>query len=105
MSMQKLIFVLKNPGDFAWNFALYLPEEKWTLETPAMVLDPDDVDNPDDPDDDPQAAKDAGFKYALMMQDVDSIFANAKAQKGNLSDPEILSSFLYYVNNDAFIAF
>lgn len=100
-----LIDVLKNPDQFDWRYALYLPTENWSLTTRALVLDPDDVDNPEDPDDDPILAKQAGFKYVLMMQDVDSILQNALAQNPSLPDDELLLAFNYFMNNDAFINF
>lgn len=103
MSKDNLISVLKNPGKYPWNYALYLPKESWTPNTSAMVLDPDDIDNPEDPDDDPRAAKDAGFEYVLMMQDVDSISQNARLQKSSISEKDLFKAFTHYIKNDAFI--
>ena len=101
----KLIDVIQAPGNFNWRYALFLPQKKWQLDTQCLVLDPDDVDNPDDPDDNPRQAKDLGFDYVLMIQDIDSIYENAKSQKPGLTATELLDAFMFYYKNDAFITF
>ena len=103
--VKKLIDVLKNPKDFPWNHALYMALGDPSLYMPVLVLDPDDVENPDDPDDDPVLAKVNGFKYALMMQDVEGVVVNAQSQKIEIDENDLMTAFLYYLRNDAYYVF
>lgn len=45
------------------------------------------------------------MKYALSMQDIQSIIDNANQQHGCCSEGEVLHAFLYYYVHDAYITF
>jgi len=100
----KLSDVLLHSEKFEWSDALFLiKDEKLTLDSKCAVLDPDDVE--DDADEDPKYAKENNLKYALTMQDTQSIAENAKEQKSDCTVEDLFKAFLYYYNNDAFIDF
>lgn len=102
----KLIEVLRAANQQRWDHALYLPHDrkKWALDTNALVLDPEDVENPDNPSDDPIIAKSNNYRYVLMIQDIQSIVENARMQKP-ASDQVLYDAFMYYLEHDAFISF
>ena len=96
--------VLRNAADFPWNEALFMKKKRaWSLETPCLVWDPDDVE--DDNDDAlPLKAIALGMDYILGISAVQDIVSNLKQQKPNFSDLELLKAFVYYYKNDAFIS-
>ncbi|WP_291571657.1 DUF7716 domain-containing protein [Clostridium sp. UBA4548] len=100
----KLRDILLNSEDFKWSDALFLVrDEEWTLDSECAVLDPDDVE--DDADEEPRFASDNNMKYALSMQDIQSIVDNANQQHEYSSEGELLQAFLYYYDHDAYIEF
>ena len=97
----RLAYVLSNIDDFTWSDALFLPsDEVWDADSMVMILDPDDVDEDEEL---PEAAKNAGYEYALDVQTVQSIVKNVLAQTAEISPTVLLDAFLYYYDNDAFI--
>ncbi len=100
----KLRDILEKPDTYLWSDALFLPEgEEWTLNTLGLVLNPDDVEN--DEDEVPLSAKEHSLICALSIQDIQSITDNAHQQKSDCTSEELLTSYLYYYDNDAFINF
>jgi hypothetical protein len=83
--------------------AIFLPRPPWTLDTPGMVLDPNDV--ADDADDEPPQAKAAGLYYTLGIRDTCGVRENLEQQRGGASrDLELfLRAFDHYVRRDAFL--
>ncbi|MBU3008787.1 DUF7716 domain-containing protein [Cobetia amphilecti] len=98
----KLIDVLKGTEGLGEDDALYLPPGLWEKETTSLAWDVNDVDDVD-PDADPEAAKQLGMKYVIMIQDLDDIAKNLESQIDNPSDDDYLSAFIFYMENDAFI--
>ena len=100
--MYKLSYILKNIDEFKWSDAIFLPEDEvWEKDTKGMVLDPDDVE--DDEDDVPREAKEKHLMYALSIQTIQSIVSNLKQQMHDISENDLVETFLYYYNNDAYI--
>lgn len=101
--MYKLAFILENIDQFKWSDALFLPEDEvWNKDTEGMVLDPDDVES--DEDDVPKGAKERNLMYALNIQTIQSIVRNVIMQKSKISVDELVEAYLYYYDNDAYIA-
>lgn len=98
----KLEYVLEHIQEFNWSDALFLPEdEKWSLETRCMILDPDDVKS--DEEDLPEQALENHLMYALDIQIIQSICINVYEQKKDYSKEDLLMVFLYYYDYDAYI--
>lgn len=94
--------VLESADELPWNEALYLPASRdWTLESPAMVWDPDDV--ADDEQEVPEVVKERGMVYVLGVSSVQDIISNARQQKANCSTGDKFDALMYYVRHDAFI--
>lgn len=92
--------IFENPESFIWNYAVYAsPNEEWKLETPCLVLDPNDAEE----DEVPLAAEEKGFERVLGMTDFNMIIENAKLQKSEVTAEELFESFLYYFDNDAYM--
>ena len=106
MMKQTLIALLHNAEKSDWRLALYLPlsPSEWCADTVTIVEDPDNVD-PDDPDSDPDVVREAGYRYVMSMQSVRSIVTYARQQRERVSDGALIESFLYYVQNDAYLSF
>lgn len=104
MIQKNLKDVLNNANNIDWFLALYLPKDisSWSLDSLVIIDDPDDVDS-DDPDEDPSAVKDAGYRYVLGMQTIQSIVNNLSLQKSNITDNDLFIAFMYFFENDAFI--
>ena len=89
----------------AW---LFLPKDAaWSLETPAIVLAMDEVPPEQEDEDDagyPAFAREHQLQAALSASDVASVITNARLQKAQVSDSELLAAFLHYYDNDAYIA-
>lgn len=95
--------VLSNPDDFSWRHSLFMPPDRpWTLETPVLVEDGDDVEEDEDL---PRSVVERKFRYVLTMQSVQDIVVNARLQKPSANLAELLAAFVYYFENDAFKAF
>ncbi len=97
-----LVDVLSNIDELPWQYALFIPKENpnWLPDMPAMVLDPDETD---DPDDDPEEAKNNGLTYALTMSSVKQVVENLQAQTEKANLDIQINALRYYFDNDAFI--
>ena len=103
MEFSTLRDVLVDPERYRWTDALYLScERSWDGGSRCLILDPEETD---DPDDDPILANENGLQYVLSMQDVQSIVRNAKRQKIELSEDELIRALDFYFANDAYIVF
>ena len=101
--LRRLTEVLSEVEELPWNHALYLPfNSKWALDTQCAILDPDDCS---DDEENPPLAIQHGLSYALTVQQLQGIRANAAAQLSTLSEEDLLTALLYYYDNDAFIKF
>jgi len=99
----KLSAVLKDPEQFLWRHALYLPaEERWTLQSKAAVLDPNECEPNEGV---PEFARKNDLQYALSMQDIRGIVKNAHQQKSDASVEDLFTAFLHYYDHDAFVEF
>jgi hypothetical protein len=95
--------VLKTIDNYPWYLALYLPRAMpWTLDSQALVLDPNDCEEAEE---EPSFAKSQNFRYALTIQDLQGIADNARAQRQDLGDQDLLAAFLYYWEHDAYLQF
>lgn len=98
--------VLRDAEKLPWQHALYLPSGAgWTLDSVAIVWDPDDVDNPGDDESVPEPAARLGLRYVLSIHDLRGTVRNARAQLGDCSDEDLLRALVHYFERDAFIAF
>ncbi len=105
VEMRLLGQVLLNVDQLPWKHALFLEGERpWGENTQTMILDPDDVEDPNT-DDEPEVAKQHGLRYGLLVADVVDIVENARAQQPNVTMSELIQAFNYYYDNDAFIEF
>lgn len=104
MNNETIRNVLLKVLDIPWNLALYLPKNtvNWNLDTLAMIEDPDNVES-DEPDDDPEVIKASNYKYVISIQMLQNIVTNAKLQKVNVTEEELLQCLIYYFNNDAYL--
>jgi hypothetical protein len=94
--------VLLKSESFPWGDALYMPPLKpWSLETPCIVHDVDDVE--DDERDLPNVVIEHGFEYVLGMQLIQSIVSNLRLQTLNPSESDYLAAFTFYVENDSYM--
>ena len=94
--------VLRDADKISWTHALYLPYSVfWNLDTPCVVIDPDSTN------DGAENISRGGieFEYVLGIQQVQGIVRNALAQKPSASESDLLSAFIHYYDNDAFIEF
>ncbi len=99
----KLRDVLTNSEEHPWRAFLFLHEDKnWNLDSDCAVLNLDDLEIDEEV---PQFAIDNNLIYALSIQDVQDIVINAREQRTNCTDEDLLKAFLYYYDNDAFIDF
>ena len=102
--MYELIFILNNMETFKWSDALFLPEnEVWDKHTKGLIQDPDDIEN--DEDELPKAAIENHFIYTLSIQSIQLIVENAKRQKQNISDDDLLEACLFFYGDDAYMDF
>lgn len=100
--LMKLKYVLTNIDTFQWTFSLYSDRSSpFSLETDCLVYDPNDVES--DEDELPKVVIELGLSDTLGIQDIQSIVENAKLQKPNASVGDLLSAFVFYMENDAFI--
>ncbi|GHD03993.1 DUF7716 domain-containing protein [Zhihengliuella salsuginis] len=95
--------VLKTAEKLPWTHALYAPAQRRGFDesTPVLVWDVDDV--VDDATDLPAEAIALGYDYVLSVDDVQSIVANARAQRANPATADLLLAFRHYLARDAFI--
>ena len=93
--------VLQHAEGLPWRHALYLKQEdQWSVQTPAMVLDADEVEEDTEQS---KAVSASGFRYVLNIQEVQGIVANAISQRPSPTSSDLLAAFFFYVRNDAFI--
>ncbi|MCW2256720.1 hypothetical protein M2263_002811 [Providencia alcalifaciens] len=104
MNKKTLKDVLLAAPSISWDLALYLPKNtsSWSLDTIAMIEDPDNVDS-DDPDADPEVIKEANYRYVLSIQTLQSIVSNARLQKMSVTEKELFQCFIYFFSNDAYL--
>lgn len=96
--------VLLRCNNMRWSDGLYMNKHQmWVLGMPCIVHDVDDIE--DDELDLPNVAIDLGFDYILSIQDVQGIVANARAQKADVSESQLLDAIKFYHQNDAYIEF
>ncbi|NML35503.1 RHS repeat-associated core domain-containing protein [Paraburkholderia antibiotica] len=101
--LTRLKDVLQDIDQQPWDFALYMPHGvDWNEDTQCAVLNPDDFENEPDPDR-PIFAVDHGLHHALGIQVVKSIVENAKLQLADADASNLVSAFVYYYDNDAYI--
>jgi hypothetical protein len=86
-----------------YDAALFLPgDADWALDTPCAILA---VDPFDDGEADPQFARQRGLRRALSVAQVQDIVANAREQIAEPKPEQLLTAFLFYYDQDAFITF
>ncbi|MGP9652127.1 DUF7716 domain-containing protein [Glutamicibacter sp. AOP38-B1-38] len=95
--------VLRTAGDLPWTHALYASAGRRSFEesAPVLVWDVDDVS--DAATDLPAEAIALDYEYVLAIDDVQSIVANALAQRPGATTAELLLAFQHYLDRDAFI--
>lgn len=102
--MSELLFlgrVLAGIEQFPARHALLLPaDEEWDEHTRCAVLPLSDED-----DEAPPFAAEHGLEYALGVYAVQAVVANARLQVPAPRDRMLVDAFLFYFDNDAFIAF
>lgn len=99
----KLSALLSNAMEYSWEDCLYLPNtEIWDLDSDCAILNLDDLA---DDEEDPEFAIKNNLKYALDIQQVQDIVANATDQNPKCSLNQLLEAFLFYYTNDAFLIF
>jgi hypothetical protein len=105
----KLADVLTNPQAQDARAWLYLPANTaWSLDSPAAVLESEEV--PPELEDEPDAgvpkfAKDNGLAQILPITAVQDVVSNAHQQRSGLSLSELLHALKFYYEHDAFIEF
>jgi hypothetical protein len=98
--------ILLNPGKNPGEWVFLSKDVPWELESECLVSIMDEVP-PEEEDIDeagyPEEVLNAHFMAALPTAEVGSIVFNAKAQKPDASDTDLLEAFLYYYDHDAYI--
>jgi hypothetical protein len=104
MTLREALHSIDSQSIGCW---LYLSASvNWTLDSPCLILESEEVppELEDDPDAGiPEIVKERDLMEALSVGQVQEIVTNAKSQKANVSDEELLEAFLYYYDNDAFL--
>ncbi|MBN3767638.1 hypothetical protein [Burkholderia sp. Ac-20365] len=83
---------------------LYLPDPPWDMNTQGVFAD-DDKDADPDADPRPEIAKTNDWQEVLDVASIEDIVSNAQAQIENPRIEQLFEAFVYYFENDAFIAF
>lgn len=99
--MPQLREVLRDPKAFDPSHALFADKSALGLDSDCLILDADDLEEGED---DPAEAREAGYDYVLMMDDVNGIITNLLAQVDQPSDDLRFESFRFYLARDAYIA-
>ncbi|WP_409309263.1 hypothetical protein [Pectobacterium sp. B1J-3] len=104
MVKKNLRETLRDVANIDWQLALYLPKDisVWDLDSLVMIEDPDDIDS-DDPDEDPEIVKNAGYRYVMSIQSVQSVVNNVKQQRETTLEEDLFNAFMFYFEHDAFI--
>jgi len=93
--------VLEDLDRYSVSSTLFLPQDEgWTLDTPAIVTDIDEID---DPDGGALSVEGRMFDYALGIDAVSAIVKNVRAQDVDADATALLEAFLFYYDHDAFI--
>jgi hypothetical protein len=105
--MMTLRHYLRAPALLSAGGWLFLPKEAdWSLQTPAIVLAMDEVPPEQEDEDDagyPAFAREHQLQASLSASEVESVVTNARLQKAQVTDSELLAAFLHYYDNDAYI--
>ena len=97
---RKLINVLREIKEYPDECDLYMKDEfPWSAATPCAVLSTRDLF----PEEDPPFAVEKGLRHGLSVQQAQDMVSNAKEQKRQLTDEEIIRAFNYYYDNDAYV--
>jgi hypothetical protein len=92
--------VLVHSDRWSASDKLYMSFGKtWTEQSECLVLPMSDTDAL------PASARDAGLEYALGMDAIQDVVANARDQLGTVTSRQLLEAFTYYYDNDAFLDF
>lgn len=85
-----------------WKSTLYLPNisKPWAEITPCVIVEEGEEDYNQEVTD--CIAKNK-LEYAIGIQSVQDVIANAKQQEPNLEPDQLLKSLIYYCRNDAFL--
>lgn len=97
-------YLVEHMDEYDLNNAIYMEKDmnSWGIDAEIILADPDDFDDYDD-DDDPVEISNIGYRYVLLLPDLDDIISNLKDQKGMVTVQEIYEAFIFYYRNDAFI--
>lgn len=105
--MQKLRFgeVLINANKLDWRMALYLPRDKniWNLEATAIIADPQEFQEFDEYEN-PIAMNKIDYEEIILCDELNGILQNLKNNEVEISEEKMLESFLYYFENEEYIA-
>ena len=101
-TIQTLGDVLGHIDAVPWDHPLYFDGTRpWTADAPCMILDPDDVADPEA--DDPLPAKQHGLHYALLVTHAQDVVMYAREQRPDATADDLLQAFNYYHQHDAFL--
>lgn len=96
--------ILSNPEDLPETW-LYLPQEKWNLDTKG-VFSEDSWDYPLDSDEYlPVEVKKYGWIEVLDKASIEDIISYTKNQLANPTLEQLLEAMIFYYKNDAFLDF
>ena len=92
--------MLLQPRNFeGW---LYLPDTPWTLATEGVFVDLDDV-LPGETTPLPSVVSENEWRETLDATSIEDVVAYARAQHADASAEELLASFVFFVDSDAFL--
>jgi len=100
--MKKLTIREVLAGDDEFKGWLYLPSQPWTLDTEGFFYK---VDRNLSPEDERQVRADfeaQGWKSTLSAEDIEDVVDNCEEQIDEPTPEQLLQSFLFYFENDAF---
>jgi hypothetical protein len=94
--------VLEIGEDLPFRHFLFLPlKVGWKATTPCGILDADELDDPDQH----PIALERSLSSVIGTNEVQDIVVNARTQLPNATVDQLLTAFLFYIDNDAFIDF
>jgi hypothetical protein len=94
-AIQTLAEVLQHVDRLPWGYAIYLdPQRPWHADTRCVLLDPNDVDDPDT-DDAPMFAQQHGLRYTLTVSALQDVVVNARGQQATLTVADLIQAFSY----------
>ena len=104
MAATNLEEVFGQTGEGNFEGYLYLPEGSWSLATEGIFIEQDINADPDSKF--PPSILDAcNLKPTLEAAGVEDVIAFARQQSPDCSLEQLLKSFVFYVENDAFLDF